>query len=149
MEEPGGLLSTKSQRVRHNRSDLGQHRKKAWFHPEVLHYVNLKSLWKVMFPIKMSVLWTSLYVIHLNQPHWKWSNFHLMKLGSQFSSVAQPCLTRCYPMDCSTPGLPSHHQLPEFTQTNVRWVDDAIQKPVLYICVSFSVLYIGLSLTSF
>ena len=36
----------------------------------------------------------------------------------QFSSVAQPCLTLCDPMDLSTPGLPVHHQLPEFTQTH-------------------------------
>ena len=33
----------------------------------------------------------------------------------------------CDPMTCSTPGLPVHHQLPEFTQTHVHWVDDAIQ----------------------
>ena len=45
----------------------------------------------------------------------------------QFSSVAQSCLTLCDPMDCSKPGLPVHHQLPEFTQTHVHWVDDAIQ----------------------
>ena len=38
----------------------------------------------------------------------------------QFSSVAQPCLTLCDPMDCSTPGLPVHHQLPEFTQTHTH-----------------------------
>ena len=38
----------------------------------------------------------------------------------QFSSVTQLCLTLCNPMDCSTPGLPVHHQLPEFTQTNVQ-----------------------------
>ena len=38
----------------------------------------------------------------------------------QFSSIAQSCLTLCDPMDCSTPGLPIHHQLPEFTQTHVR-----------------------------
>ena len=37
------------------------------------------------------------------------------------------CLTLCNPMDCSTPGLPVHHQLPEFTQTHVHWVSDAIQ----------------------
>ena len=37
----------------------------------------------------------------------------------QFSSVAQSCLTLCDPMNCSTPGLPVHHQLPEFTQTHV------------------------------
>ena len=45
----------------------------------------------------------------------------------QFSSVTQSCLTLCDPMDCSTPGLPVHHQLPEFTQTHVHWVGDAIQ----------------------
>ena len=45
----------------------------------------------------------------------------------QFSSVAQLCLTLCDPMDYSTPGLPVHHQLPEFTQTHVHWVGDAIQ----------------------
>ena len=45
----------------------------------------------------------------------------------QFSSVAQSCLTLCDPMNCSTPGLPVHHQLPEFTQTHVHRVGDAIQ----------------------
>ena len=42
-------------------------------------------------------------------------------------SVAQSCPTLCDPMDCSTPGLPVHHQLPEFAQTHVHWVGDAIQ----------------------
>ena len=45
----------------------------------------------------------------------------------QFSSVAQSCLTLCNPMNRSTPGLPVHHQLLEFTQTHVHWVSDAIQ----------------------
>ena len=45
----------------------------------------------------------------------------------QLSSVAQSCLTLCDTMNCSTPGLPVHHQLPEFTQTHVRRVGDAIQ----------------------
>ena len=45
----------------------------------------------------------------------------------QFSSVTQSCPTLCDPMNCSTPGLPVHHQLPEFTQTHVHWVGDAIQ----------------------
>ena len=45
----------------------------------------------------------------------------------QFSSVAQSCLTLCDPMNRSTPGLPVHHQLPEFTQTHVHRVSDAIQ----------------------
>ena len=45
----------------------------------------------------------------------------------QFSSVAQLCPTLCDPMNCSTPGLSVHHQLPEFTQIHVHWVGDAIQ----------------------
>ena len=45
----------------------------------------------------------------------------------QFSSVAHLYLTLCDPMNCSTPGLPVHHQLPEFTQTHVHRVSDAIQ----------------------
>ena len=45
----------------------------------------------------------------------------------QFSSVAQSCPTLCDPMNPSTPGLPLHHQLPEFTQTHVHRVGDAIQ----------------------
>ena len=49
------------------------------------------------------------------------------KVSVQFSSVTQLCLTLCDPMDCSMPGLPVHHQLPEFTQSHVHWVSDAIQ----------------------
>ena len=45
----------------------------------------------------------------------------------QFSSVTQSCPTLCDPMNHSTPGLPVHHHLPEFTQTHVHWVGDAIQ----------------------
>ena len=45
----------------------------------------------------------------------------------QFSSVAQPCLTLCDPKNHSTPGLPVHHQLLEFTQTHAHRVGDAIQ----------------------
>ena len=45
----------------------------------------------------------------------------------QFSSVTQSCPTLCDPMNRSTPGLPVHHQLLEFTQTHIHWVSDAIQ----------------------
>ena len=45
----------------------------------------------------------------------------------QFSSVSQSCPILCDPMNRSTPGLPVHHQLPEFTQTHVHWVSDAIE----------------------
>ena len=51
--------------------------------------------------------------------------FHVT--GSLFSSVAQSCPTLCDPMNPSTPGLPVHHQLPEFTQTHIHQVSGAIQ----------------------
>ena len=47
--------------------------------------------------------------------------------GIQFSSVAQSCQTLCDPINCSMPGLPVHHQLPESTQTHVHRVNDTIQ----------------------
>ena len=47
------------------------------------------------------------------------------------SSVSLSCLTLCGPMDCSTPGFPLHHQLPELTQTHVHRVGDAIQNLIL------------------
>ena len=54
--------------------------------------------------------------------------FFIFSSGSvQLSSVTQSCPTLCDPMDCSTPGLPVHHQLPEFTQTHVHWDSDTIQ----------------------
>ena len=56
-----------------------------------------------------------------------WCLLHWQVDSVQFSSVAQLCLTLCDPMNRSTPGLPVHHQLPEFTQTHVHWVGDAIQ----------------------
>ena len=55
---------------------------------------------------------------HFNLPWW---------ISVQFSSVAQSCLTLFEPMNHSTPGLPVHHQLPEYTQTHVHWVSDVIQ----------------------
>jgi len=51
----------------------------------------------------------------------------LISSVSSVSSVAQSCPTLCDPMNHSTPGLPVYHQIPEFTQTHVHWVSDAIQ----------------------
>ena len=47
-------------------------------------------------------------------------------INLQLSSVTQSCPTLCNPMDCSMPGMPVHHQLPELAQTHVRWASDAI-----------------------
>ena len=55
-----------------------------------------------------------------------WRFIHAVECISTFSS-AQQCPTLCDPMDCSTPSLPVHHQLPEFTVIHVHWVSDAIQ----------------------
>ena len=49
----------------------------------------------------------------------------------QFSSVSQSCLTLCDPKDCSTPGLPVHHQLLELAQNHVHWVSDATNHLIL------------------
>ena len=51
----------------------------------------------------------------------------ILKALYQFTSVTQSCPTLCSPMDCNTPGLPVQNQLPEFTQTHVCWVGDAIK----------------------
>ena len=62
-----------------------------------------------------------------------------------FSSVAQSCPTLCDPMDCSTPGFPVHHQLPELAQNHVHWVGDAINHPT----ISFSIIPFSSCLQSF
>ena len=57
-------------------------------------------------------------------------NMHIpvvFKTTVQFSSVVHLCPTLCDPMNCITPGLPVHHQLPDFTQTHVHQFGDAIQ----------------------
>ena len=54
-----------------------------------------------------------------------WQVFWIFSV--QFSSIAQLCSTLCDPRNCSTPGLPVHHKLPESTQTHVHQVGDAIQ----------------------
>ena len=68
-----------------------------------------------------------------NFPSWMSEKEHTItfifkeNMPYQYSLVTQLCPTLCDPMDCSTPGLPVHHQLPEFTQTHVHRVGDAIQ----------------------
>ena len=82
-------------------------------------------------PIWFFVNWLLLIVININNI----CETHIIFIFSsyfslwvvQFSSVTQLCPTLCDPMNHSMPGLPVHHQLPEFTQTHVHWVGDAIQ----------------------
>ena len=62
-----------------------------------------------------------------HEPNNQSEAFQVTLRSYQTRSVAQSCPTLCDPMNCSTPALPVHHQLPEFTQTHVHWVSDAIQ----------------------
>ena len=67
-----------------------------------------------------------------NNPIKKWaedSHFseEVTQMVNQVRSVVQSCPTLCDPVNCSMPGLPVHHQLPEFTQTHFHQVGDAIQ----------------------
>ena len=82
--------------------------------------VTLGSSLFICFPVSDD--WHSFVSLFANRnDSWK------EPINVQFSSVAQSCLTLCDPMDCSTPGFPVLHQLPEPTQTHVHWVSDAIQ----------------------
>ena len=68
-----------------------------------------------------------LYVMIEQQIHKYNKEVSPLVYSVQLSSITQLCLTVFDAMDCSTPGFPVHHQLPELTQTHVHWVDDAIQ----------------------
>ena len=84
--------------------------------PEYLQQYLLKTCSTLLLCIKSAPLLTAQ------------SLYRLLQFNSvQFTSVAQSCSTLCDPMNRSTPGLPVHHQLPEFTQTHVHRVSDAIQ----------------------
>ena len=90
--------------------------------PASLHWGNLYHTVSTVEP------WASFRKTHkpqvlrdpqsISEPSWP---------SDQIRSVAQSCPTLCDPMNCSTPGLPVHHQLPEFIQTHVHRVSDAIQ----------------------
>ena len=77
--------------------------------------------WRQQLPGVFSSLTDPSRVVNFSD----YSSFLL--IATQFSSVAQSCPTLCGPMNHSTPGLPVHHKLSEFTQTHVHRVSDAIQ----------------------
>ena len=73
------------------------------------------------------MLCCTLFTVSLTRSSFPCLSCSFSSLFHQFSSVAQSCPTLCDPMNRSTPGLPAHHQLSEFTQTHAHWVSDAIQ----------------------
>ena len=98
------------------------------FHAYIKHWNELK---KYQSPLILTLTWwiQGFFTFQLNTHKFLSTAYLNISLFSsvQFNSVAQSCLTLCDPMNCSTPGLPVHHQLSEFTQTHVHWVSDAIQ----------------------
>ena len=93
----------------------------------------MKQKWKGELPEQWVYVCKRGWDWRQNERKWAWLGAGRVQLTYreqrllQFSSVAQSCPTLCNPMSRSTPGLPVHHQLPEFTQTHVHWVSDAIQ----------------------
>ena len=93
-------------------------------------WVNSGSWW---WTGRRGVLWFmgSQRVGHDWVNEWDWTDwacrFEVFKHLKCIGSVTQLCLTLCMPMDCSMPGFPVDHQLPEFTQIHVHWGSEAIQ----------------------
>ena len=136
--ELGGLLSVGSHRVGHDWSNLAA-AAAAYLRMEFLGPMLTLCLtfWGIAKPISTATAlfysplpakmrFVCLYFFFFNVL--KLQNLKTETLGSdQIRSVAQLCPTLCDPMNRSTPGLPVHHHLLEFTQTHVHWVSDAIQ----------------------
>ena len=78
-------------------------------------------------PVQYSCLWNSLDIRAWWGHRLRHNLVAKQQQSVQFSSVAQSCLTLCNPMNCRMPGLLIHYQFPEFTQTQVHWVREAIQ----------------------
>ena len=93
-----------------------------WLNNAYLSSGTSKHLYSIshQFPFSKSLI-NTLFYMHINKA------LLVKKFLLGFSSVAQSCPTLCDPMNRSTPGFPVHHQLPEFTQTHIHWVRDAIQ----------------------
>ena len=94
------------------------------------HFLFLLRLWLtwVLDPIySFTDPWGSDFVLLMQVFFFPVQIAWFLFFSLQFSSVIQSCLTLCKHMDCSTPGLPVHHQLSQFTQTHVHWVGYAIQ----------------------
>ena len=92
----------------------------------------LLRTWKWFYLKYYKFIWIIYHSLFVLQPqrlnNWRKNTRLSLKVQfSQFSSDAQSCLTLCDSMNPSMPGLPVHHQLPEFTKTHIHRVGDAIQ----------------------
>ena len=99
------------------------------------HYIgNMSIFLRQGFPtLTQLTLWEGSFFVARGWPAHYWILSHIPldvnrpPFPVQFSSVAQLCLTLCDPMNCSMPGFPVHHQLPEIAQTHVHQINDVIQ----------------------
>ena len=116
--EPGGISPWD-----HKESDMTEH----WACPTLIYFTSeLKYRWFSLFIVV--IFYEITMHVELVNTEWTIAPGVSAKFSSvEFSSVAQSCPPLCDPMNCSMPGLPVHHQLPEFTQTHVHQVSDAIQ----------------------
>ena len=91
-----------------------------------------KHIWKLNYIMAKYIMLSVLHILEgilyiRYSSCWTYKSRLVQQSLYQFSSVTHLCLTLCHPMDCSMPGLPVHHQLPELAQTHVHRVGDAIQ----------------------
>ena len=86
-----------------------------------------KSTESTNLSLSLSDLFASIIIFSLTFQHSSYKDPCDYTGPTWISSVAQSCLNLCHPMDCSMLGFPVHHPIPEFTQTRVHWVSDAIQ----------------------
>ena len=108
---------------------------KPCFHPEskflICGILLIHSVSHFMFgpgDLEMNIiLWLASQGSQSNEGDWMKNHIHNHIQAISFSLVALSCPTLCNPMNRSTLGLSVHHQLPEFTQTCVHWIGDAIQ----------------------
>ena len=135
-EEPGGIQSMGSQRVGHDWVTNAFTTFQCDDHFEIhtnMDWILVLFSWKEYNGVCQSYLGKKVvleFKFAVNSEIFAGNNyFHIafLVLSVQFSSVAQSCPTLCNSMNRSTPGLPVHPHLPEFTQTHVHWVHDAIQ----------------------
>ena len=110
-------------------------REQTWNWTQVILFLGFMNL-NIIFSRKKRFSPNFSWTVMLFLVEWCWTHlfpylatkyYFFFKCPVQFSSVAQSCPNLCNPMDCSTPGLPIHHKLPEFTQTHAHRVSDAIQ----------------------
>ena len=117
------FLDKRAYRVQHNLSDVETPNLRIIFYSnsfKLWYLYSPGSTWKLPAVMTAGNYFRELISIQTKKLFSYW-------IISQFSSVAQSCPTLCDPMNRSTPGLPVHHHLTEFTQTHIHWVSDAIQ----------------------